>query len=135
MVASLGPPVKQRPRAAGQQAALAQGQRVGQGDAAAEIGDRRARGRFAGQQRSQVDGSPVAAGRRVEGGAEGELQLQLRGDEDLSTYSAEAAEQRAVISYALNARGASTDLSPRKIRHDALVTAMHGAEAVGHEDS
>ena len=60
---------------------------------------------------------------------------QLRGDEDLSTYSAEAAEQRAVISYALNARGASTDLSPRKIRHDALVTAMHGAEAVGHEDS
>jgi hypothetical protein len=59
---------------------------------------------------------------------------QLRGDEDLSAYSADLAEQRAVISYALNARGASTDLSPRKARHDALVAATHGAEAVGHED-
>jgi hypothetical protein len=59
---------------------------------------------------------------------------QLRGDEDISTYSAEAAEQRAIISYALNARGASTDLTPRQTRHDALVTVMHGAEAVRHED-
>jgi Protein of unknown function DUF262 len=64
----------------------------------------------------------------------GGLIEQLRGDEDISTYSDEATEQRAIVSYALNARGASTDFTPRQTRHTALVTVMHGAEAVGHED-
>lgn len=60
---------------------------------------------------------------------------ELRGNEGASTASEETtAERRAILSYALNARGASTDLTPRRTRHDALVTVMHGAEATGHEN-
>jgi hypothetical protein len=60
---------------------------------------------------------------------------QLRSDEELPIPSDDTPEGRAIFSYALNARGASTDLSPRQTRHAALVTAMHGAGASGHENS
>jgi hypothetical protein len=64
-----------------------------------------------------------------------EITGQLRGDEELSTPSDDATDERATFSYALNARGASTDLTPRQTRHAALVRVMHGAEAADHEDS
>jgi hypothetical protein len=56
---------------------------------------------------------------------------QLRGDEQNADGSP---RRRAVLSYALNARGASTDLTPRRARHDALVAVMHGGEATADED-
>lgn len=40
----------------------------------------------------------------------------------------------AVIKYANNTRGASTDLTPRLERHSALVTVLHSAEAVADEN-
>ena len=41
--------------------------------------------------------------------------------------------QNAVATYALNARGASTDLAQRTGRHEALVSAMHTPGVAGHE--
>lgn len=58
----------------------------------------------------------------------------LRAVDNPSGNEAAQPELRAVVSYALNARGASTDLTPRQARHNALVAIMHGGEAVGHED-
>ena len=43
--------------------------------------------------------------------------------------------QKAVLEYADSARGASTDLTPRKMRHMGLVTGIHGPTAAAHEDS
>lgn len=40
----------------------------------------------------------------------------------------------AVRDYARNIRGASTDLAPRRKRLEGLLVAMHGQEAVAHED-
>ncbi len=54
---------------------------------------------------------------------------QLRGDEDLPSPQDDSPTERAKFSYALNARGASTDFSPRQARHAALVAVMHGSEA------
>lgn len=41
---------------------------------------------------------------------------------------------QAVIDYAKNYRGATTDLAPRRKRHIGLVGAIHGHEAITHED-
>ena len=60
------------------------------------------------------------------------IHRQPRGENDLSPPLDSGTEQRAISFYALNARGASTDLTPRQARHDALVTFMHVAEAVDH---
>lgn len=46
---------------------------------------------------------------------------------------AEANRRAEIVSYATNTRGASTDLTPRKARHDALVAVMHPAEASADE--
>lgn len=46
----------------------------------------------------------------------------------------EIAMRQAVLDYAGNTRGASTDLTPRTKRHAGLVTAIHGPEAAAHED-
>ena len=40
----------------------------------------------------------------------------------------------AVLDYASNVRGASTDLTPRRRRYDALVAAMHGQLTLSHEN-
>lgn len=45
----------------------------------------------------------------------------------------EAIRRAHVVAYASNTRGASTDLTPRKARHDALVAVMHPAEASADE--
>ncbi len=42
--------------------------------------------------------------------------------------------QSGEISYAMNTRGANTDLKPRLARHHALSTALHGANAQIDED-
>ncbi|WP_346294338.1 DUF262 domain-containing protein [Sphaerothrix gracilis] len=42
--------------------------------------------------------------------------------------------QRAVLSYAINIRGASTDLAPRLARHHDLVAVLHGQEPANNED-
>jgi uncharacterized protein with ParB-like and HNH nuclease domain len=59
---------------------------------------------------------------------------QLRSDEEPESERQDVQPNRAVLLYALNARGASTDLTPRQTRHDVLVTVMHGPEAVAHEN-
>ena len=43
--------------------------------------------------------------------------------------------QKAVLEYADNARGASTDLAPRERRHRGLVRGIHGPTAAAYEDS
>lgn len=48
--------------------------------------------------------------------------------------SEQIAYHQAVQDYATNTRGANTDLTPRTIRHNALITAIHGPEAVAHEN-
>jgi len=58
----------------------------------------------------------------------------LRVDDNGTVSATATPEQRAVVSYALNARGASTDLTPRQTRHNALVAIMHGGEASANED-
>jgi hypothetical protein len=42
--------------------------------------------------------------------------------------------RKAVLDYASNTRGASTDLTPRRKRHIALLTALGGPEVATHED-
>ena len=42
---------------------------------------------------------------------------------------------QAVADYAANTRGASTDLTPRQIRYDAFLVAIHGVEGVTHENN
>ncbi|MGB8681991.1 MAG: DUF262 domain-containing protein [Candidatus Binatus sp.] len=42
--------------------------------------------------------------------------------------------RQAVIKYAANARGASTDLTPRTERYNALILALHGTPVATHED-
>jgi hypothetical protein len=59
---------------------------------------------------------------------------QARDHEEIAIGADATAYHRAVVSYALNARGASTDLTPRQARHDALVAVMHGAPASADEN-
>ncbi|HTT77691.1 MAG TPA: DUF262 domain-containing protein [Candidatus Binataceae bacterium] len=51
-----------------------------------------------------------------------------------TTEEPDGSYQRAVFDYAVNARGASTDLTPRINRHNALVLALHGTPGAAHED-
>ena len=56
-------------------------------------------------------------------------QLKGVGDDELGIPLSDSPNDRAIFTYALNARGASTDFAPRQARHEALITVMHGAEA------
>lgn len=49
-------------------------------------------------------------------------------------FSTQDKDRQAVRDYANNARGASTDLTPRLNRHKALLTVLHGGKAADHED-
>lgn len=42
--------------------------------------------------------------------------------------------RQAILEYARNVRGASTDLAPRNRRYEGLCTAIHGQEDAAHED-
>lgn len=59
---------------------------------------------------------------------------KAREREEIEVKANASPEQRAVASYALNSRGASTDMTPRQARHDALVIVMHGAAVPAHEN-
>ena len=47
---------------------------------------------------------------------------------------AEVFGRQAILAYASNVRGASTDLTPRTRRYEGLCTAIHGQEDAAHED-
>ena len=64
----------------------------------------------------------------------GAMIAKAREREEIVVEPGASPERRAIASYALNSRGASTDLTPRKARHDALVLVMHGAAAAAHEN-
>jgi hypothetical protein len=53
--------------------------------------------------------------------------VAINGQEEVQDAIADGAteaEKKAVLSYAANARGASTDNTPRLTRHEALMTAL-----------
>ena len=49
-------------------------------------------------------------------------------------HGAEVFGRQAILAYASNVRGASTDLTPRTRRYEGLCTAIHGQEDAVHED-
>lgn len=59
---------------------------------------------------------------------------QIRGDDIPPISTDDGGYRRAVLSYALNMRGASTDLAPRQARHSNLIAVLHGPEPTGNEN-
>ena len=51
-----------------------------------------------------------------------------------NSQAAEIFSRQAILEYARNVRGASTDLTPRTKRYEGLCAAIHGQEDAAHED-
>jgi hypothetical protein len=62
-----------------------------------------------------------------------EVAAELNGTSETPSRALEAIRRAQIVKYAANTRGASTDFTPRKARHDALVAIMHPAEASADE--
>jgi uncharacterized protein with ParB-like and HNH nuclease domain len=63
-----------------------------------------------------------------------EVTAAIRVDVPETSGAPADSDRQAIFEYAANARGASTDLTPRTKRHDALLLALHGAPTASNED-